>query len=195
MTERRKGRPNGIKKALLIGMPLLIGWLIPRFIELAVKVSVGDVLFYDAVAEVVPETFAWPGSVVMSLFSLSPFIVLSILMSQIIGGKKPRRVCYLMFCSGLIGILALMVPAYVDYWAAFYRPGRVSSTAGLIFVFVPIYCVGTLFVGIFIGKLISRLRWFQNAQDGFCQKCDYDLTGNTSGVCPECGEAVDGVRS
>ena len=25
---------------------------------------------------------------------------------------------------------------------------------------------------------------------GHCQKCRYDLTGNTSGVCPECGERI-----
>lgn len=25
---------------------------------------------------------------------------------------------------------------------------------------------------------------------GHCQKCGYDLTGNTSGVCPECGERI-----
>jgi hypothetical protein len=27
---------------------------------------------------------------------------------------------------------------------------------------------------------------------GFCQGCGYDLTGNTSGMCPECGENVYG---
>ncbi len=26
---------------------------------------------------------------------------------------------------------------------------------------------------------------------GHCQKCGYDLTGNVSGVCPECGAKVD----
>ena len=26
---------------------------------------------------------------------------------------------------------------------------------------------------------------------GLCVKCGYDLTGNTSGVCPECGEKVE----
>jgi len=25
---------------------------------------------------------------------------------------------------------------------------------------------------------------------GHCPKCDYDLTGNSSGICPECGEAI-----
>lgn len=27
---------------------------------------------------------------------------------------------------------------------------------------------------------------------GFCQKCGYDLSGNMSGVCPECGTAIPG---
>lgn len=26
----------------------------------------------------------------------------------------------------------------------------------------------------------------------YCSKCGYDLTGNTSGVCPECGAKIDG---
>lgn len=25
---------------------------------------------------------------------------------------------------------------------------------------------------------------------GFCVHCDYDLTGNETGVCPECGEKI-----
>lgn len=25
---------------------------------------------------------------------------------------------------------------------------------------------------------------------GYCENCGYDLTGNTSGVCPECGESL-----
>jgi hypothetical protein len=27
-------------------------------------------------------------------------------------------------------------------------------------------------------------------QRGFCQKCGYNLTGNVSGQCPECGTAI-----
>jgi ABC-type ATPase with predicted acetyltransferase domain len=27
---------------------------------------------------------------------------------------------------------------------------------------------------------------------GHCQKCGYDLTGNVSGRCPECGTAIEG---
>ncbi len=30
---------------------------------------------------------------------------------------------------------------------------------------------------------------------GYCKKCGYDLTGNVSGVCPECGEMVPPQQS
>ncbi|MCG3137130.1 MAG: hypothetical protein HJJLKODD_00973 [Phycisphaerae bacterium] len=34
----------------------------------------------------------------------------------------------------------------------------------------------------------------QKAQDRFCWQCDYDLTGNLSGVCPECGRRIDNQK-
>ncbi len=34
-----------------------------------------------------------------------------------------------------------------------------------------------------------RRRW-RRRREGRCLACGYDLTGNTSGVCPECGEAT-----
>ncbi|MCP4590376.1 MAG: hypothetical protein GY842_06515 [bacterium] len=34
------------------------------------------------------------------------------------------------------------------------------------------------------------LRRWQRRRKGLCLKCGYDLTGNTSGVCPECGNGV-----
>src|SRR4051812_40969947 len=35
--------------------------------------------------------------------------------------------------------------------------------------------------------VVRRLRWKLDR----CLRCNYDLAGNTSGVCPECGTAVD----
>ena len=34
------------------------------------------------------------------------------------------------------------------------------------------------------------LRRWRRKKRGLCLKCGYDLTGNESGVCPECGEAT-----
>jgi len=33
-------------------------------------------------------------------------------------------------------------------------------------------------------------RTFRRQRLGRCVHCDYDLTGNVSGVCPECGEKI-----
>ncbi|GJM24580.1 MAG: hypothetical protein DHS20C16_09950 [Phycisphaerae bacterium] len=39
--------------------------------------------------------------------------------------------------------------------------------------------------------IYSYLRWKSVDRDNrFCINCDYDLTGNESGVCSECGEAL-----
>jgi len=47
---------------------------------------------------------------------------------------------------------------------------------------------------------LPPLLWFwrfsrRRKRSGCCTVCDYDLTGNTSGVCPECGTAVGMARS
>lgn len=40
----------------------------------------------------------------------------------------------------------------------------------------------------------SFRRWRSRSQ-GRCSKCRYDLTGNVSGVCPECGTAVGNAKT
>jgi hypothetical protein len=54
-----------------------------------------------------------------------------------------------------------------------------------------------LTVGLLIYPTIAFIRgplrrWSQRRRhrQGLCTNCGYDLTGNTSGVCPECGHAV-----
>ena len=34
------------------------------------------------------------------------------------------------------------------------------------------------------------LRRWRRCRKGLCMKCGYNLTGNTSGICPECGEGI-----
>ena len=39
-------------------------------------------------------------------------------------------------------------------------------------------------------RLLNMTRRWRRAKAGVCTRCSYDLTGNVSGVCPECGTAV-----
>lgn len=50
-------------------------------------------------------------------------------------------------------------------------------------LWVPLGCMTLLTVVLFIRNRVRRLAHH-------CRKCDYDLTGNESGVCPECGTRV-----
>ncbi len=43
------------------------------------------------------------------------------------------------------------------------------------------------------GSLLLYLhvrRWRRMCRTGVCERCEYDLTGNVSGVCPECGRST-----
>jgi hypothetical protein len=43
--------------------------------------------------------------------------------------------------------------------------------------------------------ILSMLRGAMRTRAGRCRSCGYDLTGNTSGVCPECGAKVTAGRT
>jgi hypothetical protein len=53
--------------------------------------------------------------------------------------------------------------------------------------------IGLLLPGLlFLIGIVSMLSFHTRElntihQDGICDRCGYNLTGNTSGICPECG--------
>ncbi len=50
-------------------------------------------------------------------------------------------------------------------------------------LWLPLACMTILALVLFIRNRARRIQ-------GLCRKCDYDLTGNKSGVCPECGTQI-----
>jgi hypothetical protein len=49
------------------------------------------------------------------------------------------------------------------------------------------------FIAVFLGLFIwTTWAWVRKPRRprGHCRSCGYDLTGNVSGVCPECGSAT-----
>ena len=51
--------------------------------------------------------------------------------------------------------------------------------------------IATLPANLCIATVLLRRRDRRKAsRPGLCVKCGYDLTGNKSGVCPECGKAI-----
>jgi hypothetical protein len=56
-----------------------------------------------------------------------------------------------------------------------------SDTVIPICLFIPIALIATMMVW---------RRSLRRPPPGFCRRCDYDLRGNTSGLCPECGEPI-----
>jgi hypothetical protein len=52
---------------------------------------------------------------------------------------------------------------------------------------VPLYAV---FAAVAVPTLLAWRFWPKPIKPGHC-RCGYDLTGNTSGVCPECGQRFE----
>lgn len=68
-------------------------------------------------------------------------------------------------------------------------PNRVLRWAhGELPLWCPFLLFGTYPVVAFI---FGPLRRYRRRKRGLCLKCGYNLTGNVSGVCPECGTKVD----
>lgn len=73
----------------------------------------------------------------------------------------------------------------------FHTPGSESFVAGeriqdLRLMSAWVFPV-TAMEGPVPGLVFGLFKSLRPRPTGRCQKCDYDLTGNTSGICPECG--------
>lgn len=76
-------------------------------------------------------------------------------------------------------------------WAFFEPPSFASSWRWIAtrerwrpYVIVPLYPFAL------VAALVTIICW-HHIPPGHCQKCGYNLTGNASGICPECGTRIE----
>ena len=74
-----------------------------------------------------------------------------------------------------------LVPSLISQPWIVDRSIRLPALAS-IFLVLPLIWVSTL--------TYSRLQRRNRLAHKLCPKCGYNLTGNTSGVCPECGRSI-----
>jgi hypothetical protein len=75
------------------------------------------------------------------------------------------------------------------YFIPVYRQQRLMGeefswvSIPLLFLFAPLF-------------IVTLLAWKKARKNcnGHCVKCRYDLTGNISGVCPECGTPIERMK-
>ena len=66
------------------------------------------------------------------------------------------------------------------------------TLVGTILALILLFLFGAIVILFVVSIGFLCFRWHRRRQPppGHCQKCGYDLTGNVSGVCPECGTPI-----
>lgn len=106
---------------------------------------------------------------------LVPLFAVALAAGALIAFLAPRRAVRLAL---LFAVMAVLSPLLL--WVR-------------IWVFRELLTIAVFPVPIVTAWLITRVR-SRRPRAGDCQKCGYDLTGNISGVCPECGCAVESLE-
>ena len=78
------------------------------------------------------------------------------------------------------------------------RGAAVDATGKLLYlswyVIIPVWQISLLLLNLPLIWLLIRTRRFlvlrRRRKNGLCLQCGYNLTGNVSGVCPECGTSI-----
>jgi hypothetical protein len=149
------GRSLSQKVAVI--SPLIVSVLLYPAVVFFVQYVVGGVPVGEALRGIVGgQGGSWENLFIVWGFGAVPFVVLS---SRFRRGYT--RATWCLTIGGLAGLLFILIPGYASMEASIYGPGRLSSTAGLGYVFAPIYALPALRVGLFIGWLVSRLPWFR----------------------------------
>lgn len=79
----------------------------------------------------------------------------------------------------------LWLPTWINSGVSTVTGGKVVPLLSTWYVWLPLPLLLILFGALAIALFV----WSRRNPQGHCRKCGYNLTGNTSGACPECGAA------
>ena len=140
-----------------IYLPVIFGVLTPSLVIFVLEVFVGNMSPTRSVADILYRQFAAGHNLFLIMaFGFIPFAILigaTALFSLKLKGKQLDCV----FIGGLVGILAFMIPTHVSVWYPLYSGRHMGSTAVVAFIFIPFLCIGTMGIGLLIGRVISLL--------------------------------------
>jgi hypothetical protein len=144
---------------------LAVGLLTPSLIIFVLEITVGGINPITSAADIWHRQFAEGHNLfLLAVFGLIPFVVLSVAIFVMARNRTSRQLACIVI-GGLIGILVLMIPSHVSIWYPLYGPGRMSSTAVVGFLFIPIYCLIPLTIGLLVGRKISQLPYFGSSSN------------------------------
>lgn len=131
---------------------------------------------------------------VLLVFSLVTFVVLVV---SLLSSKMYVAWCFRGFVgfgtgAVVVGIGRTLRDSMVgfasfdvlNYWRFLVLPGFFSNQSTVFALVVPIWMI---FVPCALVSLLFYRRARRKRLIGCCSTCEYNLTGNTSGTCPECG--------
>lgn len=114
--------------------------------------------------------------------------------------KRESLVAVYTLVGGALGAaIAVALPIWTVFWTdagehmplwdAFGSGSELSRYPDTYFfpLSVAVILIG---VGLFVGRKLGKGVAVGMVQHGYCKSCGYNLTGNGSGVCPECGTST-----
>ena len=87
------------------------------------------------------------------------------------------------YALGILALLSLLAALALLFWLALHD---LIIPAYLLLVLILVACS----VSRFFYSLHVAQRNLLRQQQGLCIRCAYNLTANTSGICPECGTPI-----
>jgi hypothetical protein len=147
-------------KSACYNLPPLVGVVTPLLTFFAVEVATGTYSVGGIIIEAIKHFIVL---LLATITGTIPFVALSVGLYLV--RNHPARVSYLICSVGLVGVTGLTVLGNVAYWYPFYAGERVSSTAGLVFLFIPIYGCMAAVAAFLVGLLASLMPWFRHGRE------------------------------